>query len=99
MAYVRSEDAGGPWPHASQRKTMKWALKFGQPIVLTSGREIRSLMQVRDFMAELSALERQQDHWECTADLVFEAAHEHHSTALEIARRQLLLSLQRKGLV
>ena len=99
MAYVRSEVAAQPRPHAYRRKTMNWALKFEQPIVLTSGREIRSLMQARDFMAELPALDRQQDHWECTADLIFEAAHEHHDAALEIARQQMLLSLRRKSLI
>ena len=98
MAYVRGEDTAQPRPRASHRNTMKWALRFGEPIVLNSGREIRSLMQARDFMAELPALDRQQDHLECTADLIFEAAHVHHSTALETARQQLLLSLRRKGL-
>src|SRR5579872_2143236 len=99
MAYVRSEDRTRPWSHAFPRKTMSWVLKFREPIVLNSGREIRSLMQARDFMAELPALDRRQPHWECAVDLIFEAAHEHHSTALEVARQQLLLSLRRQGLL
>src|SRR5579871_5968820 len=50
MAYVRSEDRTWPWPHAFPRKAMSWVLKFREPIVLNSGREIRSLMQARDCM-------------------------------------------------
>jgi hypothetical protein len=78
---------------------MKWALKFESPIVLRNGRQIESLIQARDFMAELASFERQEPCWECAADLIFEAAHQHHRASIESARQQLVRSLEGKGLI
>jgi len=100
MAYLGSDGHAALWPFISAaRKTMKWSLKFEDAIVLKNGQAIKSLIHARDFMAGLPPYERQLPHWECAADLTFEAAHEHDRASIERARAQLVLSLRQSALV
>jgi hypothetical protein len=92
---LRPLDALAP----KKMRKMRWGQRFDDPVRLRNGREIGSLIQARDFMVELSPEERRRPVWECAADLIFDAAHQQHSAAVDDARKQFVKSLRSSDLI